>query len=185
MRRILAAALLLLAGCGGAAETTGSGGELRLGLDGPPTGVHAGIYLAVERGYDRSAGVTLVLDREPLDLRLVPRSGLDRDKNVAVMAILQRSLFLTTDRVTLDEREDDVRAAAEAIQRGYEEAIVDPEGAVAAMVAAGAGTRESLAASLDAAAPKFKAGAAEFGEVRGVPPGLFEPDIVRPSDRGP
>ena len=182
MRRFLAALLLLLAGCGGSGTGAGSGRELRLALDGEPGGRHAGVYLAMARGYDTAAGTQLTL-REPPDVRLVPRAELDREQAVAVMAVLQGELFLATDRVTLDEREEDVRAAVEALQRGYEEAIVDPEGAVAAMVAAGAGERAPLLAELDRVAPQFKRGAENFGELRGVPAELAARGFVRPSDR--
>lgn len=180
-------ALLLLAACGGAGGSgAGSGRDLRLALDGEPAGRHAGIYLASARGYDRAAGVTLRIGQEPSDVRLVPRSGLDRERDVAVMAILQGELFLTTDRVTLDEREDDVRAAVEALQRGYGETIVDPESAVATMLAADPELDAArLTRELDEAAPRFKAGGREVGvlDPAKLPPGTAEPSFVRPADR--
>src|SRR4051794_2727427 len=59
---MLCAALLALAGCGGA----GAGGgtdrpdeDASLLLDFTPNAVHAGIYLATDRGYDEAEGVTL------------------------------------------------------------------------------------------------------------------------------
>ena len=188
MRRVLSAlltALVLLAGCGGGGTPGGSGREMRLALDGPPAGVHAGIYLAVSRGYDRAAGVTLRIGQDPPDVRLVRRAELDPDRAVAVMAILKGELFLTTDRVTLDERPDDVRAVIEAIQRGYEETVVDPESAVAAVVAAENLDRRRLERELEAAAPRFRAGAAEFGEIdpAGLPRGTYDTSLVAPSDR--
>ena len=188
MRRFLSALLpaaLLLAACGGGGTAGGSGRDLNLDLGGPAAAEHAGIHLAISRGYDRAVGVTLRLDREPADVLLVGEDGLDRDRAVAVMAVLPGELYLAADRVILDERRDDVRAAVEALQRGYEETIVDPESAVAAMVEAGAGERVELMRELEAVAPKFKRGAREFGfvDASGLPPGTADASLVAPSDR--
>ena len=188
MRRILSALLpwaLLLAACGGGGTGGGSGRELNLDLGGRPGAEHAGVYLAVARGYDRAVGVTLRLDDDPPDILLTGEDGLDRDKAVAVMAVLPGELYLAADRVILDERRDDVRAAVEALQRGYEETIVDPESAVGAIVEAGAGDRKALLAELDRISPRFKRGAREFGFVDAskLPPGTADPTLVRPSDR--
>jgi len=59
-----------------------------------------------------------------------------------------------------------------ALQRGYGEAQVDPESAVAAVLDAepGAG-RDELSAQMDAVGPAFTAGARVFGELR--------PDVLR------
>jgi ABC-type nitrate/sulfonate/bicarbonate transport system substrate-binding protein len=188
MRRFLSALLpaaLLLAACGGGGTPGGSGRDLNLDLGGPPAAAHAGIHLAIARGYDRAVGVTLRLDREPPDLRLARVGELDPERAVAVMAVLPGELYLAADRVILDERRDDVRAAVEALQRGYEETIVDPESAVGAMVDAGAGERVALLADLEAIAPKFKRGAREFGFVDAskLPPGTADATLVAPSER--
>ena len=187
MRRLLSAVLpaLLLAACGGGGTPGGSGRDLNLDLGGPPAAEHAGIHLAIARGYDRAVGVALRLDREPADVRLARRDELDRDTAVAVMAILPGELYLAADRVILDERRDDVRAAVEALQRGYEEAIVDPESAVGAMVDATGLERERLLRELDAVEPRFKRGAREFGFVDAsrLPPGTADASLVAPSDR--
>ena len=188
MRRILSALLpaaLLLAACGGGGTAAGSGRDLNLDLGGPAAAEHAGIHLAVARGYDDAVGVALRLDREPKDLQLTGAGGLDPDRAVAVMAILPGELYLAADPVILDERRDDVRAAVEAIQRGYEETIVDPDSAVLALVDAGAGERAQLLAELEEVAPKFKRGAREFGFVDAskLPPGTADTTLVRESDR--
>ncbi len=188
MRRFLSAvlpALVLLAGCGGGGTAGGSGRDLNLDLGGPAGAEHAGIHLALARGYDRAVGVALRLDDDPADVRITGVNGLDREKAVAVMAILPGELYLAADRVILDERRDDVRAAVEALQRGYEETIVDPESAVLALTEAGAGSRAELLAELDRIAPKFKRGAREFGfvDVGSLPPGTADASLVSASDR--
>jgi ABC-type nitrate/sulfonate/bicarbonate transport system substrate-binding protein len=189
MRGFLCAGLLialLLAGCGATGVGGGSGRDLNLALDGAPAGKHAGVYLAVARGYDRALGVTLRIGREPADVRLTERGKLHPERDVAVMALLPGELYLTTDRITLDERRDDVRGAVEALQRGYEESIVDPESAVATMTAEDpALDRVRLEKELDDAAPGFKRGASEFGAIdaKGLAPGTFDRSLVGPSDR--
>ena len=189
MRRFLCASflgLVLLTGCGGGGTAGGSGRDLNLALDGAPAGRHAGIYIAVARGYDRALGVTLRIGRDPADVRLTDRKALNTERDIAVMAILPGRLYLTTDRITLDERKDDVRAAVEALQRGYEESIVDPESAVATMVADDPSLdRVRLERELDLVAPRFKRGGRDFGviDAKGLPPGAFDRSLVAPSDR--
>lgn len=188
MRRLLAALLpaaALMLGCGGSGPAGGSGRDLNLTLDGRPAGRHAGIYLATARGYDRALGVTLRVGREPSDLRLLDVDELDPQKNVAVMAILPGDLYVAVDRVILDERRDDVRSALEAIQRGYEETVIDPESAASAMVDAEGLDRVALLEQIDAIAPRFKAGGRDFGvlDPKGLPKGAFDASLVRPSDR--
>jgi putative hydroxymethylpyrimidine transport system substrate-binding protein len=63
---LLAAALLLAgaAGCGGDGAEPGAPQGATLVLDFVPNAVHAGIYLAAERGYYREAGIDLTI-REP------------------------------------------------------------------------------------------------------------------------
>jgi ABC-type nitrate/sulfonate/bicarbonate transport system substrate-binding protein len=60
----LLAAATLLAGCGGAAPDR-SGRDVHLALGGRPGAVHAGIYLAVQRGFDSAEGVTLHVEPSP------------------------------------------------------------------------------------------------------------------------
>jgi ABC-type nitrate/sulfonate/bicarbonate transport system substrate-binding protein len=100
----LLAAATLLAGCGGAAPDR-AGREVKLGLSGTPGAVHAGIYLAVQRGFDSAEGVTLHPEatRDPVreltsaqdalvvldihDLAVARQRGKDV---VGVMAIVER-----------------------------------------------------------------------------------------------
>jgi NitT/TauT family transport system substrate-binding protein/putative hydroxymethylpyrimidine transport system substrate-binding protein len=61
MALFVAAAALVLAGCGGG---SGEPRRVTIALDFTPNGVHAGIYTAVEKGFDRKHGVRLVI-RQP------------------------------------------------------------------------------------------------------------------------
>ena len=110
MRRLLAILLLALAGCGGGSGSDRPNREATLLLDFTPNGVHAGIYLALARGYDDAEGVQLdvrapsastdalrllqggradmaILDIH--DLGLARQEGADI---VGVMAVVQRPL---------------------------------------------------------------------------------------------
>jgi ABC-type nitrate/sulfonate/bicarbonate transport system substrate-binding protein len=60
MRRFppLIAVAIALAGCGGNA-TDRSGSDVQLAIGGSPGAVHAGIYLAIQRGFDEAEGVML------------------------------------------------------------------------------------------------------------------------------
>jgi putative hydroxymethylpyrimidine transport system substrate-binding protein len=107
---LLAALVLLAAGCGSTTGTDRPGVEASLLLDFTPNAVHSGIYLAHERGYDAAEGVTLrvraptestdapkllqagkvdfaILDIH--DLGLARQNGADL---VGVMALVQRPL---------------------------------------------------------------------------------------------
>ena len=76
-------------------------------------------------------------------------------------------LVLCVTRATLQDRPALVRATIRALQRGYAETQSDPESAVSAMLDAEPGLdRADLSAQLDAVAPEFTAGAAEFGQLR-------------------
>src|SRR2546421_12891515 len=68
MRRVIAilvASATLLSACGSGSKTSGAGTrtgaprDASLVLDFTPNAVHAGIYTAIARGYDRAAGVRL------------------------------------------------------------------------------------------------------------------------------
>jgi putative hydroxymethylpyrimidine transport system substrate-binding protein len=103
-------ATVLLAGCGGSAGTDRPEQEATLLLDFTPNGVHAGIYLALARGYDDSEGVQLEVQAPGAStdaLRLLQSGradmaildihdlGLARERGrdiVGVMALLQRPL---------------------------------------------------------------------------------------------
>jgi putative hydroxymethylpyrimidine transport system substrate-binding protein len=67
-------------------------------------------------------------------------------------------LVLTTTRTLLQDKPALVRATVTALQRGYREAITDPESAVGALVDAVPGADRALtAAQLDAVQPTFQA----------------------------
>jgi putative hydroxymethylpyrimidine transport system substrate-binding protein len=110
VRLRVAILLLLLAGCGGGSGSDRPNQEATLLLDFTPNGVHAGIYLALARGYDDAEGVQLdvrapsastdalrllqggradmaILDIH--DLGLARQEGADI---VGVMALVQRPL---------------------------------------------------------------------------------------------
>jgi putative hydroxymethylpyrimidine transport system substrate-binding protein len=61
MALLVAVAALVVAGCGGG---SGSPRRVTIALDFTPNGVHAGIYAAVQKGFDREHGVHLVI-RQP------------------------------------------------------------------------------------------------------------------------
>ncbi len=112
-RRRLTLLLLILtalAGCGGASAGAPDA-ETTLLLDFQPNAVHAGIYLAQERGYDEAEGIDLTVRRpgastdalkllrsgradaailDVQDLALAARRG--ADDLVGVMAVVQRPL---------------------------------------------------------------------------------------------
>jgi len=76
-------------------------------------------------------------------------------------------LVLTVTRETLEDRPALVRAAIRGLQRGYAETQDDPESAISTMLDREPGLdRATLAAQLDAVAPAFTAGAANYGELR-------------------
>jgi putative hydroxymethylpyrimidine transport system substrate-binding protein len=76
-------------------------------------------------------------------------------------------LVLCVTRQTLQDKPSVVRAAIRALQRGYAETQNDPESAVSTMLDREPGLdRAALSAQLDAVAPDFTAGAAEFGELQ-------------------
>jgi putative hydroxymethylpyrimidine transport system substrate-binding protein len=99
-----------LAGCGGTAGQDRPNAEATLLLDFAPNGVHAGLYVATDRGYDDAEGVALTV-RQPASatdaLRLLVGGradmaildihdlGLAREQGrdvVGVMAVVQRPL---------------------------------------------------------------------------------------------
>ena len=75
-------------------------------------------------------------------------------------------LVLGVSRMTLQDRPALVRATVEALARGYEEVLVDPEHGVSALVDAVEGLeRAQVQRELDAVSPSFTAGARGFGEL--------------------
>lgn len=75
-------------------------------------------------------------------------------------------LVLVVTRYTLDERSGTVRALIRTLQRGYREARVDPESAVAAIrESEPRADRELLLAQVAAVSPAWAAGADAYGEL--------------------
>jgi ABC-type nitrate/sulfonate/bicarbonate transport system substrate-binding protein len=75
-------------------------------------------------------------------------------------------LVLSTTRETLRDRPGTVRATVAALARGYSEALIDPESAVATLIGAVKGLRrEAVKREFDAVSPAFTAGARAFGEL--------------------
>src|SRR6478752_7054071 len=84
MRRfpLLVAAAIALAGCG-AAGSDRSGRDVALAIGGAPGAQHAGIYLAVQRGFDEAEGVTL----HPKPVSDPVRTALPATSGMAVLDI--------------------------------------------------------------------------------------------------
>ena len=107
---LAAVALVLLAGCGGVTGSDRPDTRATLLLDFQPNGVHAGIYLAAQRGYDDAEGVALRIRKpgassDPLKQLETGRAdlavldihdlGLARERGadvVGVMALVQQPL---------------------------------------------------------------------------------------------
>lgn len=178
-RSALIALVWLAAGCGTAG--TGSYGDATLSLGGRPTAEHAGIYLATERGYDTSEGATLhVSPKGDAAFRVMTLAQLERSRArfVGVMAIVRPDkLVLAVDRDTLQEERGLVEAVVSALGRGYTQAQLEPEEAVAAMQAQVPGLdRVALSRQLDDVSPTWTAGAPYFGELPSGP--LFDPTVA-------
>jgi ABC-type nitrate/sulfonate/bicarbonate transport system substrate-binding protein len=204
----LLAAVVALTGCGGSGPGVGSDGDETLLLGAPPSAVHAGVYFAVERGFDESEGVDLTIRRTGDPAKLL-RSGrvqaalldvgqLGRAPGVVgVMAILQDpypGLFLCVERSALKDNRAGVQAIIRALQRGYTETMADPESAVQAVLARVGGIDAAdFAIELDRISPKFVAGAKGFGVInrrtvaawtaRAGVPARFVYDLVGPVSR--
>jgi putative hydroxymethylpyrimidine transport system substrate-binding protein len=107
---LLLAGVLLLTACGGGGGASRPEEEATLLLDFTPNGVHAGIYTALEKGYDEAEGVELEVSQPGAStdaLKLLAAGdtdfavldihdlGLAREKGadlVGVMALVQRPL---------------------------------------------------------------------------------------------
>jgi len=177
---------LLITGCGGVAGDDRPDEEATLLLDSRPAAVHAGISLATERGYDEAEGVELEVrrpgasadvarrldsgraDMALLSLRELARARERGDDLVCVYAVVQPPrLVLCVKRTTLEDRRALVRAAIRGLQRGYAQAQVEPDSAVAAVLAeTPSADRGQLSAQLDRVSPSFTAGVRAPGELR-------------------
>ncbi len=158
---------MIVAGCGGTASTSRFG-DVPLAIGSAPGADEVGVYFATARGYDDAEGVQLELTQERADLRLVerPPSGC-----IAVLAVVRPAkLVLCADEITLQDERPKVMAVARALRRGYLQAQLEPDEAVAAMVEQVPGLdRDRLSTDLDAAAPTWTAGAPYFGEIAAGP----------------
>jgi hypothetical protein len=159
---------LALAGCGGV-QGTSQFGDVPILLGDKPSADEAGVYLATSRGYDTAEGVTLSLARSGnADFRLVstPPKGC-----VAVMAVVRPAkLVLCADEITLQDERPKVLAVVRALTRGYTQAQLEPDVAVAAMDGQVPGlSHDELSTELDAVAPTWTAGAPYFGELSAGP----------------
>jgi putative hydroxymethylpyrimidine transport system substrate-binding protein len=75
-------------------------------------------------------------------------------------------LVLVATRRTLDEEPDLIEGTVNALRRGYDEALLDPDLAVEAVLARNRGLdRGSVLAELQAVQPTFKASGRRFGEL--------------------
>ena len=189
----------LITGCGGGAGGDRPNEEATLLLDSSPSAEHAGIYLATERGYDVAEGVPLELGRPGaavaalrdgradfaiLDVRDLARAREGGADVVGVYAVLQRPRgpVLCVTRTTLEDRRPLVRAAIRALQRGYAQAQVEPDSAVAALTEPARADRAELSARLDAVSPSFTSGARAPGELRREVLSRTDIDIERAFD---
>jgi ABC-type nitrate/sulfonate/bicarbonate transport system substrate-binding protein len=159
---------LAFAGCGGV-QGSSQFGEVPIVLADQPGADEAGVYLATARGYDEAEGVTLDVSRSgAADFRLVktPPEGC-----IAVMAIVRPTkLVLCADEVTLRDERPKVLAVVRALTRGYTQAQLEPDEAVAAMEGQVPGlSHDQLSTELDAVAPTWTAGARYFGELSAGP----------------
>jgi hypothetical protein len=134
-----------------------------------PGADEAGVFLATTRGYDTAEGVTLQVTRDgTADFRLVasPPKGC-----IAVLAVVRPAkLVLCADEITLQDERPKVLAVVRALSRGYTQAQMEPDEAVAAMSGQVPGLdRDQLSTELDEAASTWTAGAPYFGELAAGP----------------
>jgi ABC-type nitrate/sulfonate/bicarbonate transport system substrate-binding protein len=157
---------VVLAGCGGE-RSTGSFGDVTVALDSAPDANDVGVFLAQARGYDEAEGVTFKLgDASRADLRLVSDAALRGSPDlVGVMAIVQPAkLVLAVRRETLQEDRGMVAASVRALQRGYQQAQIEPDEAVQAMASEVPDLdATAISAQLDRVAPTWSAGAPFIG----------------------
>ena len=153
--------MIALAGCG--AGSGGEFGDVKLVLPAQPSANDLGVYFATARGYDEAEGVTLQPQRGgSADFRLAAKPARNC---VAVMAVVRPDkLVLCVDPFILHDQRDEVIAVVRALSRGYTQAQLEPDEAVATMAEAVPGTdAKRLSAELDKAAPTWTEGAPYFG----------------------
>ena len=144
-------------------------GDVPIMLADQPGADEAGVYLATARGYDEAEGVALQVSRSgDADFRLVKTPP---DGCIAVMAIVRPTkLVLCADEITLQDERPKVLAVVRALTRGYTQAQLEPDEAVAAMEGQVPGlSHDQLSTELDAVAPTWTAGARYFGELSAGP----------------
>jgi hypothetical protein len=158
----------MFVGCGGT-QSTSSYGDVPLVLGDTPGADEAGVFLATARGYDTAEGVTLQVTRDgTADFRLVtsPPKGC-----IAVLAVVRPAkLVLCADEITLQDERPKVLAVVRALSRGYTQAQMEPDEAVAAMTGLVPGLdRNQLSTQLDEVSSTWTAGAPYFGELAAGP----------------
>jgi putative hydroxymethylpyrimidine transport system substrate-binding protein len=97
-------------------------------------------------------------------LARVPRAHVFRADDYGAPAYPE--IVLCVARATLQDDRDAVRAAVDALRRGYEEALADPESAVGALVDTVHGLdRAATQDAFDAVSPAFLDGVTRFGDL--------------------
>jgi len=122
---------------------------------GPVAAVRSG-RVAAATGWWNTEGVALV-DRSP-------RAHVFRADDYGAPGYPE--LVLAVTRETLEDRRAVVRATVAALRRGYEEALVDPESGVGALVDRVPGLdRTAMEDEFDAVSPAFLEGVTPFGDL--------------------
>jgi ABC-type nitrate/sulfonate/bicarbonate transport system substrate-binding protein len=156
----------VLAGCGGE-RSAGAFGDVKVALSSSPDANDVGVYFAQARGYDQAEGLTLkVASTGPADFSVLGDDALRRSPDlVGVMAIVQPAkLVLAVRRDALRENRAMVAAAVRALQRGYQQAQLEPDEAVQAMASQVPGLdTAAVSAQLDRVSPTWSAGAPFLG----------------------
>jgi putative hydroxymethylpyrimidine transport system substrate-binding protein len=113
----------------------------------------------------RVAGATAFWNAEGVELR--ERRPSTREFRVdAFGAPAYPELVLSIARRTLTENRAVVRATVDALRRGYDDALADPESAISALVQRNPSLdRDAAERGFDAVSPAFTAGARRFGEL--------------------
>ena len=121
----------------------------------PAAAVESGrVAAAVGRG--RTAGIRLLARLPPAHVFRADDYGAPADPEIV----------LCVTRATLQDDRAVVRAAVNALRRGYEEALVDPESAVGALVDTAHGLdRAATQHAFDAVSPAFLEGVTRFGDL--------------------
>ena len=167
-----------LAGCGFAGGSERPDQTAALLLDRAPSGVHAGIFSAVRRGYDEAEGVHLRVrtSRHPTRalragdaaFAIVHPRDLGHDL-LAVLALTQTpagepGLVVAATRQTVDTDPVLVGATVRAIARGYRFTLSDPESSAEDVVASSPRTDPArVSAQLDRLDAAFVGPSGHFG----------------------